>query len=208
MGLAMSGGAVLVAVRRSGAGHRGGTLVVRADKQATSTRSTSPFPGGVHRAIPAADGRRPGRARPGQRSGRSAARARPRDFAAGPDRRRQDVHLPAPARHPLFERQAGAGEGLRLHLRTRLRAWIALGLRERERLEHRRRCAMPDAPEAVRPLTRDRRQRRCRHCDLPSGPRRIQTFSTSSRSRPPMCFRPARRGGRPERTRCPRPAPT
>ena len=37
---------------------------------------------------------------------------------------------------------------------------------------------------------------------------RTPTFSTSSRSRPPTCCRATRRGGRPERTRCPRPAPT
>ena len=48
LGLAMSGDAVLVAVRHSGAGHRGGTLVLRADAAQeggrSSTPSTSPLP--------------------------------------------------------------------------------------------------------------------------------------------------------------------
>ena len=123
LGLAMSGDAVLVAVRHLGAGHRGGTLVVRADRrQRHRLHRLRPFRRYVHLPIPADDRRRPGRAQPGQRSGRSAARARPRDFAAGADRRRPHVHLPAPPRHPLLERQAGAGDGLPLHLRTRLRA--------------------------------------------------------------------------------------
>ena len=38
-----------------------------------------------------------------------AARSRPRRLASGPDRRRQDLHLPAAAEHPLLERPAGQG---------------------------------------------------------------------------------------------------
>ena len=88
LGLAMSGDAALVAVRQPGAGHRGGTLVLRAERPrngdvvdfidpalatATNTMST-----------PADDRRRPRRVQPGQRSCRNAARGRPRDVAAEP----------------------------------------------------------------------------------------------------------------------------
>ena len=55
-----------------------------------------PFRLHVHLSVPADDRRRPHRVQPGQRSGRSAARARPRDVAADADRRRPHVHLPAP----------------------------------------------------------------------------------------------------------------
>ena len=48
------------------------------------------------------------------------ARARPRRLAPDPDRRRQDLHLPAATEHPLLERQAGQGVRLPLHVRARL----------------------------------------------------------------------------------------
>ena len=108
LGLAMSGDAVLVAVGQSGAGHRGGTLVLRAErprkKGTSSTPSIPRLPRREHHATPADDRRRPHRVQPGQRSGRNAARGRPRDFTAGADRRRPHVHLPAALRHPLLER--------------------------------------------------------------------------------------------------------
>ncbi len=93
LGLAMSGDAVLVAVRHSGAGHRGGTLVLRSDRprQGSFIDSIDFALSGAHvrLSIPTDDRRRPHRVQPGQRSGLSAARARPRDFAAGAHRRRR-----------------------------------------------------------------------------------------------------------------------
>ena len=56
LGLAMSGDAVLVAVRHGGAGHRGGTLVVRADRaHRRRLHRLRPFRGYVHLPIPADD---------------------------------------------------------------------------------------------------------------------------------------------------------
>ena len=106
-GVAIVGRHVLVSVRQSGAGHRGGTLTVRMNRAlasidtAVAYDSTSwPFLRMTNDGLVASTRRR-ARGNP--------ARARPRRLAADPDRRRQDVHVPAAAEHPLFERPAGQG---------------------------------------------------------------------------------------------------
>ena len=124
-GVAISGGNVLVSVRQSGAGHRGGTLTVRMNRApdsidtAVAYDTTSwPFLRMTNDGLVAYN----------QASGLAGdpARARPRRLAPDPDRRRQDVHLPAAAEHPLLERQAGQGVRFPLHVRARLQDRRAL----------------------------------------------------------------------------------
>ena len=99
-----------------------------ADEPRRSTRSTPPSPTTDLVADPAHDERRPRRVQPGERPRGNAARARPRRLAPGPDRRRQDIHVPAAAEHPLLERQAGQGVRLPRRVRARLRDRQAAGV--------------------------------------------------------------------------------
>ena len=114
-GLVHEAGALFVAVRASGAGHRGGRL--------TLLTSSGDLRGGRF-LDPArrlhADGVAGGRAherRPhglpqGGRHRGDAARARSRRLASGPHRRRPLVHLPAAPGDPLLDRSTRPARGL------------------------------------------------------------------------------------------------
>ena len=117
--LATAGGRVWLSARAAAADHRGGTLRIAmpADSSTGSTRP-SRLPASV--VAPCGNGRRVGRGQARQRSGRGHARPRSRDAAAGPDRRRAHVHVPAPAGDQVLERRARSRERPPARPQTRL----------------------------------------------------------------------------------------
>ena len=159
----------------SAAAHRGGTLTM------VSTQPLTTIDPGLHFTIEplqygrlAYDGLVSFQIAPGPC--RAPARPRPRRRAAEPVARRDRVHLPAAARHPLLGRARAAGRGLP----PRDRAPVPDRLDRRELLRrHRRRRPLPAAPAALQPRGRDRDRR----------PDRARSPSACARPDPDFLFK-------------------
>ena len=164
----MSGDAVLVTVRQPGAGHRGGTLVLRAERQAgTSSKSIDPALATATDTMPLLRMTGDGLVAFDQVSGLAGAQLAA-DLATS---------LPEPTdggRTYTFRLRSGIrysnGRPVQAtDFRSTFERDYALKSLVDIRRDRRRR-SMPEAPEAVRPLARDRRRRRCPHRDLPPDP--------------------------------------
>ena len=202
-GLALLDNQVWFAVQPSGAGHRGGRLVVRGSGLIVGQIDPSFMTwSGTATALSSAYDGLVGPARRGGSDGTQIV-PEPRELVAGDHGRRDHVCVPAPPRHPLLERDARQGERLPARIRTAVTRGDPAGGRGAPRRFRRLREAAAELRS--QPGYPDGRRDRDDRLPPPTAGASAVPVGTD-----PSCFRSraARRTGTCGRVRSPRPGRT